>query len=1193
MAATYTQEIGPVNLAISASSIRACKSYRDTPPNILIADTTKEVSWGATWIATPADGEQPWIEVEWEQPQTLRQIGLRQRLQAAKQVVLSAWVKNKWTPIATVGDGKAPLAINMMIRIDAIAVRKLRFAFIGNVALATLEAYAEITPLAIRVAGDAKGNPLGVVCDSLGLDAKARARVQISGSPRLGDWDTTVRTDSRGMFSVPLPAGLIGAMKISTKVGEETAEIVIESTDLAAPLVPVPADSAEFQLSLEGTWRFATDPAPRFFDLDFDEKDWADINVPSHWVFAGFHCTSGIGGYRKWLEVPESWRDRRIKLGFDGVYSRAEVWVNGIRVGSHEGGATPFVLDITDAIRIGEHNLVALRVEQFTVSSIQLDRMSLYADFHLAGIYRGAHIFSVPSAHLCRFHVDATLDRGYKDGRMKIAIGLSNESNQQLKKAYVRFELRDPSGKLDRVQPAKLDLSASAWERSAAVIDIPVKAPLHWEAEHPNLYTLTAILVVAGKQIEHVIRRIGFRTVEIRGTRMLINGVAAKFAGTCHHDTHPLLGRAVTPEITRQDLELIKGANLNSLRTSHYPPVPYLLDMADEIGLFVEEEAPFCWAGNAVINLLYSPLIIQHTAEMLERDRSHPSVIWWSLYNESEPGIGFYYSRQWLQAQDKSRYHSAGWTFQPVDIETVHNPFTVELIERFEKTCTTPLVADESMGIWQGICNDSEDIWRDPGMRDYWVTPMVELWERILESKVVAGHMIWCWADELFSLPNIGIEWGRTCGSQYLNEIYKLPGLGLTGDAPWGVIDGWRRPKPEWWLCQKVHTPIRIDETKSLALPASGEPIRIPVRNTHFYTDLAELRIEWRLGNETGTAVTALAPQQSGEIEIRPSSPIAPGSVLDLRFVTSQGRVVNHCQLQIGNLSEPAEAPASAPAGEITPLQELYLAYPAQRFLGADFELAFDTVRGTLRRAVAGSCPVFCDTPHLHIVPSTWYRHGAQYPYDIPIPRTWKFESFAWEKADANIKVHIEGGYEHFAGTYDYLIAPDGTIELSYRFTYDGPEFMAKSIGIKLGLPPEFQQLSWQCQAEFSAYPEDHIGRPQGYACAHAEHGAALPPAWSWSLDDTPLGTNDFRSTKRNIIQASLTSAAGPGLTVLSAGKQNVRAGLESDRTILIVTDFYSGTVSDEWAWVGLFGNGRLVKAGEVLEGYIKMKFVK
>ena len=438
-------------------------------------------------------------------------------------------------------------------------------------------------PPALSLASDANGQFIGIISDAWGSAPLAGVEVALSGHAKSGPWQAAARSDDRGLFFVPMPLGLSGPVTIRTRgpQSEQTSMIEqqVDAADFQYGLTP--ANLRGTKVKLDGEWRFAPDPPAGFWEPEFKDQEWSVVRIPGHFEMQGFRSREGVGGYRTRFRRPPG--EGRLRLRFEGVYSGAEVWINGKRLAYHEGGALPFEVDITDAIRPRD-NVLAVRVAQHTVVSDQLDKMSEYADFPLAGIMRPVYLVRVPATHIGALAVSTAFDPAYRDAHLSVAVAVLNESSEPLSHGTVEFRLTDPEGRQVRLAGPAPALEADAWQRTETKTTLFVTNPRHWEAEHPCCYLLETILKSKGRVLDRVIQKIGFRQTEIVRGQLLINGQPVKIRGTCHHDSHPLLGRAVTSDLERQDLELMKEANLNSLRTSHYPPLPELLDIADELG---------------------------------------------------------------------------------------------------------------------------------------------------------------------------------------------------------------------------------------------------------------------------------------------------------------------------------------------------------------------------------------------------------------------------------------------------------------------------------------------------------------------------------------------------------------------------------------------------------------------------------
>ncbi|MFH1941364.1 MAG: hypothetical protein ABIL68_04610 [bacterium] len=288
-------------------------------------------------------------------------------------------------------------------------------------------------------------------------------------------------------------------------------------------------------------------------------------------------------------------------------------------------------------------------------------------------------------------------------------------------------------------------------------------------------------------------------------------------------------------------------------------------------------------------------------------------------------------------------------------------------------------------------------MWIDPGIRDYYAEPLPAIYDCFMRSKVTQGSMIWCWADDIFCVPGRGLEYGRgTTKVHFIEPQYRLRGRGLVGDSPWGVVDGWRREKPEYWIVKKLHSPIRIQE-KTLAWPTEDDAICIPVENQYYFTNLKELKILWTLNGESGTVSSDIPPRSIGELLIRINSNPQHGTILKLEFFDVYNRLIDAFQLPIGE--KPDKFPGFSE--ETTPLRirhEDVLAGRSTVVEGKDFELGFDHGGGYvdfgggfLRRSVAFGESFLMDLPTIHLLP-------ADAP-ESPIPNR-----LDWKKEHLNIR---------------------------------------------------------------------------------------------------------------------------------------------------------------------------------------------
>jgi len=954
-------------------------------------------------------------------------------------------------------------------------------------------------------------------------------------------------------------------------------------------LTPRPASVAgidKLQVSLNGTWHFNPNPPKEFWKAIVPTgKDWANIEVPGEWVMQGFTVAKDTAtGYWRKFDIPAEWKDHRIKLRSDAVYSDATVWVNGSRAGCHVGGFTPFELDVTGLVKPGQENIIALAVKNDSPADT-LASGSYYANHQLGGITRKIYLFALPAINISSLHVHTTFDKNYRDAVLRVMLDITNQSPQDIQDTHIYFELKHPDGKSVTIQPRNVKLpSVKCGQTIKQTIEIPVTAPKKWDAEHPNLYLLTCRLKTEDKPLETVQRRFGFRQVEIRGRQLFVNNAAVKLHGICRHEVHPLRGRSLTPQLCRKDAELFRNANINFIRTSHYPPSEEFLDACDELGIFVEDEAPFCWASRWEKDKQDSPeyidVIVRQTLEMIQRDRNHPCIIIWSAANESEWSRSFEKSAEAIRKTDASRPRIFSWAHN-LDIASHHypGPDIADDLANFN----IPVLFDEYMHL---NCYNRDGIVTDPGIREDWGRALAPVWEKINAAKECLGGAIWSGIDDIFHLPN-----GKS-----------------TGYGPWGPLDGWRRTKPEYWHIKKSYSPVKIID-KTITIPQKGKPIKLNVENRHDFTNLNEIRIEWALGAQTGTIKSNVPPRSSRTISIQPKETELNGKELSINFFSPRSFLIDSYLLPIGSY-EPIE-----PKSSISIKSTLELIKDGNNFTvkGARFTWLFNRKTGQILNAEIDGQTVLVGGPTLMVLTFGKGKCEPIYTDDTPpfnnTCSNWRPSEVTATQTNEGIEIQVKGQYKEAAGTYKMLINNNGQLTTSYNFTYqqepeptqhmwndqpDPPRY--RQMGIVFDLPKSLDTLSWQRKALWTIYPEDHIGRPEGQAKAF--RGAKWPaikthtePPWPWSLDSNPLGTNDFRSTKRSILWASLKNNGGYGIIVRSDGSQSTRSYVDGEHIRLLVAGYATGG-RDGTSFGHLGSEQRLLKIGSLFEDTVNLDLV-
>ena len=487
-----------------------------------------------------------------------------------------------------------------------------------------------------------------------------------------------------------------------------------------AYFIPFKQQPGDSQLSLDGIWKFrwTKTPAERIVDFyrpDYDCSTWKELQVPATWEFNGYgtpiYISAGYpfrinppyvmteppadwttfeernptGQYRRTFELPEDWmpatgRDGaggQVFLRFEGVQSAFYVWLNGQKVGYSQGSMEPSEFNVTRYLKSGRND-IAVEVYKYCDGSYLEDQ-----DFwRLGGIHREVMLYRTPDIQLRDFTVrtvpqQATGDQEAADlSRWLLQVNpqLRVFGKEQGRGYQVKGTLTDTDGKTIVTMSADaetiLDLSHKAANMNEwfpqrgpmkfARMQTEVERPHLWTAETPYLYTLTLRLQDStGHAVEQVQQKIGFRTLEIRDGRLLVNGRQVRFRGVNRHEFDPQLGRVMTEKMMQRDLRLMKEANINAVRTSHYPNVPRWYGLCDSIGIYVMDEAD-CETHGLRGTLASSPdwtaAFMDRAIRMAERDKNHPSVVFWSLGNESGYGMNHAAMAGWLHTFDPTRF---------------------------------------------------------------------------------------------------------------------------------------------------------------------------------------------------------------------------------------------------------------------------------------------------------------------------------------------------------------------------------------------------------------------------------------------------------------------------------------------------------------------------------------------------------
>lgn len=606
--------------------------------------------------------------------------------------------------------------------------------------------------------------------------------------------------------------------------------------------------------SLNGQWRFnyAATPEERpeyFFREDYNTSKWEKIPVPSNWEMHGYgtpiytnivypfpadpphipHNDNPVGSYVRFFTIPADWKGREVFLHFDGSTAGMYVWVNGKQVGYVQSSKNPAEFNITKYLTSSGSNKLACEVYRWTDGSYMEDQ-----DFwRLSGIDRDVYLYSTAPLRIADFFAKAGLDKNYRNGELSVTVKLSNLANAAtVSGARLELDLYNSKGK----EVLTASKRVPNGKDSSVDFDATVKNVAKWSDDAPNLYTLVLTLADAdGKIIESTSAQIGFRSVEIRNSQLLVNGKPVEIHGVNLHEHHPVTGHAIDQETMMEDIRTMKRHNINAVRTSHYPQPPLWYELCDRYGIYLVDEANIEThgfganyqkdrpvAGHPGDEAAWRAALLDRERSLVERDKNHPSVIIWSLGNESGNGVNFHHAYDLVKSLDPTRpvHYEQAWEEANTDIVCPMYPPLEKMREYASRT---------NPGRPYIMCEYAHGMGNSTGN-------FQEYFDIIRSSPHMQGGFIWDWVDQ-------GILTKDENGTPYWAYGGDFGAYNYHHDENFcinGLVQPDRTPHPGLMEVKKVYQDIRF----SSADPSSGV---IDIEN-HFMTrNLSDYEFRWEL----------------------------------------------------------------------------------------------------------------------------------------------------------------------------------------------------------------------------------------------------------------------------------------------------------------------------------------------------------
>ena len=845
-------------------------------------------------------------------------------------------------------------------------------------------------------------------------------------------------------------------------------------------------EHTQYYQSLNGIWKFnwVRNPDDRpldFFEPNFNDSSWDDFHVPANWEINGYGVPiylnhpyefsyhpepptipdghNPVGSYRRSFTIPEKWKNRGIVIHFGAVKSAFFIWVNGEKVGYSQGSKLPAEFDITEFISIGK-NSVALQVYRWSDGSY----LECQDFWRISGIERDVYLAAEPKLRIADFWAKTPLDPQFNNGELSLEIDLFNDSITD-EKITVHTELFKANGRrvLNRTDRVIIEANSPLTFN----IKNTIRNVDAWTAETPNLYKLNITLKKGYKVISSISEEIGFRTIEVVGGQLLVNGQPILIKGVNRHEHDPETGHVISRELMDKDIQLMKEFNINTVRTSHYPTDPYWIDLCDKYGLYVIDEAnieshgmgyhPERTLGNKPE---WETAHLSRIKRMVERDKNHPSIILWSMGNEAGDGVNFVAASKWIHERDPSRpvhYERAG-NRDHVDI---YSPMYtgVEWLKNYvQEQHDKPLIMCEYMHAMGNSLG---------GMADYW--------ELIRKEPQLQGGCIWDWVDQGLTKKS---EDGRiyfAYGGDFGPPETPSDGNFLIN----GLVQPDRKPNPHFYEVKKAYQNFIVK-------PYGLNQFAVEITNENFFTHTNGIDILWMVRSNGETLQSGelkdldLEPQESKKMLI----PVDEFQMipfheyhLDIEFrlkkkkgVLPKGYLIAWEQLPLINFNTmKLEFNLNISQENYPKLHDVTETDNEIVITGKDFEIIFSKQTATMDSWTFQGKNILLRGPK----PNFW-RTPTDNDFGNDMPKRMAVWKHATDEAQVNeIKVDnydTSVGIEVFynfpsvesRGSILYVIYGDGRILVFNKFEIGkGTLPNIPKVGISMQIPKEFDAMTW------------------------------------------------------------------------------------------------------------------------------------
>lgn len=863
---------------------------------------------------------------------------------------------------------------------------------------------------------------------------------------------------------------------------------------LGKPVLPERFDEAS--VVLEGV-PGAADTA--FYKKGFDVSSWRGITVPGCWEMQGFSApTYGVvpsqaGLYKRTFTLPPGWDGGHVFVRFKGVLYSYRLWINGVEAGRWDNATNAVSFEISSLVRRGEVNEIAVRVDTRSPSYL-LDKNDNWA---LSGIFRSVDLLWFPDRYIedCYVHTSIQSERKALV-EADLAFGGASPAVHS-----VRARLYSPSGRLVATRSCPTD-------KGKATLRLPVASPELWSAETPSLYSLKIDLLQGKRTVQTLRKKVGIREISVKDGVLLLNGSPIKLRGVNSHDLDPETGKTLSRESLRRDVGMWKEGNINFLRGCHYAQDERKLDLCDSLGIYVACEVSFhFWRDRDTA--LVRDLVSRGEATVL-RDRSHPSVIIWSIGNEGPIRENTVRVARKVRALDPTRLITYPGTREEstlppeADLYSPHYP-KLETVREW-KPSGRPFVATEyahSLGLAFG-------------------SDFREIWQTMFNRPEMAGGAIWHFQDQGILRESV-LPVDRSAPTPDVwTDPHHYWAASIEGCD--GIVYADRTPQSDWYLVRDTYSPVQIIEKK--LSPAPGAQMEVHVYNQYDFLDLNTVDGRWSLmrnGREAsaGPLHFSCPPHDTVSVLLPVRAPEAPGYdiwTLRMAFKDKDGRAIyEHC------IDLTPEASLKALKDEIL------ASLPREKV--ADIPSLVPLAR-------TGRAPLLAD-----ITVRDRHFGGGNYYWDPFLIRAGNIDirtTDAGIAAGATYWRNYPYVTEHIRADYRFQPLGGGACRLDFKLMPVTATGYFLEAGVSWVLPEGADYVQWLGDGPLAVYP-DRKGN---------EH---------FGIHGMVRGDLHFNGNRSGVQLALVTDAEGNGLAILADGA-NIAVESLGGRTVLSYNSLVSGT---------------------------------